>query len=175
MPTPDNKVEGVNHPKFIHGMSNRGKPHRLYTIWRSMKARCLNKNTDSYKYYGGKGIKVCESWKNFVAFKEDMYESYVSHVERFGEKDTMIDRIDSNDDYCKKNCRWVTQKEQQQNKPNVGKLSFNGKIQTFPEWDKELGFARGTVRLRIKISGWSVEKTLTTPSLRKRLARNIKE
>lgn len=71
-------------------------------MWRTMKMRCYNKNNISYKYYGKKGIKICNEWlKNFVNFKNWAFKN--------GYKENLlIDRIDNNKNYCATNCRWVT-------------------------------------------------------------------
>jgi len=89
-----------------HGM----RRHPLYWIWTSMKSRCLNKNNPKYSIYGGRGIKICPRWLKFEGFNEDMNEGY--------KKGLSIDRINTNGDYKKKNCRWATQKEQQNNRRN---------------------------------------------------------
>lgn len=84
---------------------------RLYNIWCNIKSRCCNPNNPDYKkWYGSRGITVCEEWKNnFEAF----YNWAISH----GYKDELtIDRIDNNGDYTPLNCRWVTMKEQCKNK-----------------------------------------------------------
>ena len=61
-------------------------------------------------------------WNSFEEFKNDMYESYLAHVKEYWEKDTTIDRIDPNKDYCKENCRWATIKEQAINKKSALQL-----------------------------------------------------
>ena len=86
----------------------------FYRKWADMRTRTTNKNAKDYKHYGGRGINS-NAWEKFIDFYNDMYESYLKHVEEFGKKDTTLDRIDVNGNYCKENCRWVTLQEQQGN------------------------------------------------------------
>ena len=98
--------EQVTSRNLIHGKRNT----RLYEIWRGMKARCGNPQNSHFKYYGARGIAVCEEWlHNFQSF----YDWAMSH----GYKDNLtIDRIDNDKGYSPENCRWVTNLEQQRNK-----------------------------------------------------------
>ena len=84
-----------------HGMTGT----RIYQTWHNMKSRCHKEYDSKYKYYGGKGIKVCDEWRNdFNAFYEwAMANGYTDEL--------TIDRIDSDKDYCPENCRWVTMEE----------------------------------------------------------------
>lgn len=97
-----------------HGM----KGTRFYTIWMVMKQRCLNLNNTNFKYYGGRGIKVCERWLEFINFMEDMYPSYLEHSNLHGEKDTTINRLDVHGNYEPSNCEWSTIVTQNRNKRN---------------------------------------------------------
>jgi hypothetical protein len=97
--------------KTTHGMFGT----KFYTAWVNMKQRCLNpKNTD-YINYGGRGITVCKRWLKFENFRDDMYESYLKHVEKFGENDTFMDRKEVHGNYELGNVRWATKSEQAQN------------------------------------------------------------
>lgn len=100
----------------IHGMSNT----KFYGIWCSMKKRCANPNDLDYKNYGGRGIKCF--WASFPKFKDEMYDLYLEHCLEFGIKNTSIDRVNNSGNYCFKNCKWATQKEQANNRrPKVSK------------------------------------------------------
>lgn len=87
---------------------------RLHRTWTGMKARCFNPNLKAFPYYGGRGITVCEEWKNnFQAFYDwAMSNGY--------EENLTLDRIDNNDNYCPENCRWVTMAKQNANKRSGG-------------------------------------------------------
>jgi len=87
----------------IHGMEKTS----TYNSWRCMKRRCNSKSNHNYKYYGARGIKVCERWHIFKNFLDDMGEK---------PEGLQLDRIDVNGDYCKENCRWVTPKENSANR-----------------------------------------------------------
>lgn len=75
--------------------------------------RCTNKKAKAYKNYGGRGIKCL--WESYEEFKKDMYPSFLKHIEKVGERQTSIDRINNDGDYCKENCRWATKLEQAAN------------------------------------------------------------
>nr|DAS77872.1 MAG TPA: HTH-type transcriptional regulator [Caudoviricetes sp.] len=130
-----------------HGMNKT----RFYRIWQRIKSRCYDKNRNDYCHYGGRGISMCDRWKSsFENFKEDMYESYLNHVEKFGEKNTSIDRIDVNGNYEPNNCRWSTNVEQANNKRNNHIVDCCGVKTTMTQASRLLGVTPQTVAQRLK-------------------------
>lgn len=125
-----------------HGMGET----RFYRIWCGMKSRCADKKS---LRYGGRGIKVCDKWMIFEYFFLDMYKGYISHCDKFGEKNTTIDRIDNNGDYSKKNCRWTHYKNQARNKNNNILITYNGEKKSLPEWADKFGINQKTFRVRL--------------------------
>lgn len=82
---------------------------RLYSVWRGMKSRCANKSNAAYKYYGGRGIRVCAEWVN-------SYESFSMWAKRSGYRDGLeLDRVNNNGNYCPSNCQWATRRQQMAN------------------------------------------------------------
>lgn len=136
-----------------HGHAKVGKISPTWQTWHSLRQRCSNKNRKDYKYYGGRGITVCDKWENFLGFLEDM-----------GTKpDGMsIDRIDPNKGYSKENCRWASIDKQLQNRRSTVWCTFNGETLCLRDWCKKLGLQRSTVYDRLK-RGWDIEKALFTP------------
>lgn len=94
--------------------------HPLYDTWKGMKARCYNKNSRGYEFYGGKGITVCDRWlDDFLNFAKDMGDRPDSMT---------LDRIDSNGNYTPKNCRWADSRTQIQNRSST-KLTLDDVIE----------------------------------------------
>lgn len=148
-----NKTCGCTNLWIKHGGSIKGRVQEEYIIWGNMCSRCNNINNPRYTSYGGKGIKVCERWKNFVNFLKDMNPR--------PSKLHSIDRIDNNGNYEPNNCRWATNKEQCRNKNNNRLIEFAGKVLSVTEWSEVVGIARTTITHRLD-RGWSIERALTT-------------
>lgn len=130
---------------------------RLYWIWHGMKARCSNPNDARFADYGGRGIKVCDAWNKFDAFREwAMSNGYA--------EDLTIDRIDNNGNYEPGNVRWATSKEQQNNKRTNFVVTYNGETHTLKQWSEILGINYFTLHSRITKRGWSIERALEKPA-----------
>lgn len=125
-----------------------------YNSYRSMMSRCYNEKSANYKYYGGKGIGVCDEWHDFDNFDKWASATFVSGYS--------LDRIDNSKDYSPSNCRWATKSEQANNKTNTNYLTYNGETHTITEWAKITGINRSTLNNRYW-RGWSVEDILTSP------------
>lgn len=125
---------GAKNVQYKHGKFGT----RIHKIWDGMIQRCHNSNCKDYKNWGGRGIKVCNEWREFENFYADMGEA---------PEGRSIDRIDNDKGYSKSNCRWATWKEQLRNRRNVRMLSIDGMTKPVVQWAEELGFNRqATVR-----------------------------
>ena len=134
-----------------HGMTNSPE----YKTWSGIKRRCLNKNDARYHHYGGRGILICERWKNsFEAFLYDMGEKPHGNYS--------IERIDFNGHYEPTNCKWIKNEVQQKNKRSNVILSSSGKTMILSDWAKETGLSASTISARLRY-GWSVDDALSKP------------
>lgn len=123
--------------------------HRLYLTWKSMRSRCNNPNVWCYPRYGGRGIKVCERWNDFLLFLEDMESSF--------QEGLTLDRKDSNGDYSPENCRWADKETQMNNQEKCLSLLFEGELYTEAQLARKTGVSRTTIQTRRK-AGYSVEE-----------------
>ena len=147
--------KGKENFLFKHGLTDE----RLYSTWDNMKSRCYNIKNKRYKNYGGRGICVCKEWKNnFLSF-------YNWAMENGYQDDLTIDRIDVNGDYEPNNCRWVTIKEQANNKTTNHIIEYKGEKHTLSEWSRLLpiNISQTLLKYRLDKLNWSIEDTFTKP------------
>ena len=137
------------HPD--HAAPSRPRRPAGYYAWAMMLVRCNNSHHWNYKYYGGRGIKVCERWLKFSSFIKDV-----------GPRPSplhTLDRIDNNGDYEPGNVRWATQKEQCRNSRANKLITINGETHCMSEWEEIANLTEGIIGRRIKL-GWTGEKLL---------------
>ena len=126
---------------------------RAYNSWAHMLQRCNNPAAHRWPLYGGRGITVCEKWKSFEGFFEDMGDP---------PEGMSLDRIDVNGNYEPSNCRWATQKEQTRNMRRTRYVQIGGETKPLAEWCERLGVPYSMARDRLN-RGWLPERALTEP------------
>ena len=145
------KNEMQSEKAKTHGMTNT----RIYRLYRNIKNRCYNTKKDNYKWYGGQGIKMCDEWR-------DSFECFYKWAKENGYTDNLtLDRIDSKGNYEPSNCRWITIREQQNNRRDNVIITYKGKTQTLPKWAEEVGINYITLWNRIFKNKWDIEKAFT--------------
>lgn len=148
-------IKGAANPAYKHGhyVGKRATPERA--VWQSLKNRCHNPNDRGYRNYGGRGIQVCDEWReSFMAFFE--------HVGPRPSTEHSLDRIDNNGNYEPGNVRWVTRTEQNRNTRRTRFLTYDGLTLCVRGWEEYLGFNEGTLQGRLD-RNWPVEEALSTP------------
>lgn len=128
---------------------------RLYSTWSNMIERCFNSNDNGYKLYGGRGIKVCDEWRDFSNFYDwSMANGY--------QDDLTIDRIDVNGNYEPSNCRWATMLQQANNKRNNRVFEINGEKLAMAEIARKYNIHYATLKGRIRKDS-DIIKAVYTP------------
>ncbi len=137
----------------IHKTTHGETKTRLYRIWRGMKSRCYNRKFKPYPRYDGRGITICDEWRN-------SYESFREWTLSHGYADNLtLDRIDNDGNFEPSNCRWVTNKVQSNNTSQCMKILYNGEVKSLREWCDFLSLNYKTVKSRLYY-GKSVSETL---------------
>lgn len=137
-----------------------GGHERLYSVWMDMRRRCNDPSMKGYQDYGGRGITLCDEWRDYSNFREWALSNGYEPTAQHGK--CTLDRIDVDGNYEPSNCRWVSVSQQQLNKRNSLLLTYKGKTQNAALWDRELGFPRGTVVKRYR-RNWDYERIFTQP------------
>lgn len=138
---------------FKHGHSTRKGETRTYRSWKSMMRRCFSEKNKNYNHYGGRGIKVCENWRDYSKFLSDMGERPPKMT---------LERKDNNGNYEPGNCLWASRLSQTRNRRVTVSLSHNGETKSVAEWAEFLQVPYGRLKARIKY-GWPADKVLFTP------------
>ena len=138
-----------------HGDARKDNRARLYKIWCNIKTRCYNKNYHRYADYGGRGIIMCDEWR-------DDYYTFKTWAINNGYNDCLsIDRIDNNGNYCPDNCRWSNNIEQANKKRNSRNITIGDITHTMAEWARQYDIPYRIVQKRIDILGWEPLDALT--------------
>ena len=143
------KREQVGQLNRTHAGSNT----RLYSIFTNMISRTENPKATAYALYGGRGIKICDEWReSFQVFRDwALANGYTDQLS--------IDRIDNDKGYCPSNCRWVEQHSQFVNRRSTRRLTFQGETMSVKEWARKIGIPYHTLIGRLN-AGWPVERAL---------------
>jgi hypothetical protein len=148
---------GEENPFYKHGHAKKyGKTSKMYWTWCSMRKRCYNAKTPSYRNYGARGITVCERWMTFANFLADMGDK---------PEGLSLERIDNDGNYEPGNCKWATPAEQNRNNRFTRMVTFNCETLCVVDWAKKTGIKRVTLEARL-LAGWSAERALTEPTRR---------
>lgn len=138
---------------------NKEDKKRLIVIRHSMYCRCYYPTTHGYERYGGRGIKICEEWRNNP---DSFYDWAINNGYKKG---LTLDRIDVNGNYEPSNCRWVTKEVQDNNRRNNRKIIYNGETKTLSQWAKLFNINRVTLSDRLKI-GMTIDEALNKPVIK---------
>lgn len=152
----------VSVSKTSHGASPYGKASPEYTTWVHMIQRCHNPKNKDYKNYGGRGIVVCDMWR----------ESFEAFLFLVGKRPTLkhtIERIDSNGNYAPDNVRWATRYEQNQNTRSNVPLTIDGETKNVSEWSRDPRCSVSEFCIYKRINrGWEAARAVFTPSGKKK-------
>lgn len=129
-----------------------------YPCWAEMIQRCYNPKRVKFRYYGARGITVCDRWRN-------SFKNFLADMGPRPSRDHTLDRKDNNGNYEPHNCRWATRLEQSSNRSDSRHISFRGETHIISEWARITGLKSFTIHYRLE-HGWTIERTLTTPAKR---------
>ena len=142
------KMEKLLQRSTIHNQRHT----KIYEVWKTLKQRCFNPTNISYKNYGGRGITICEDWKNnFSSFYEwSMKNGYKEGLS--------IDRIDNNGNYCPENCRWTDRLTQANNTRTNHFITFRNQTKTIAEWARHFNLPYSNILAKLQKNNYDSEK-----------------
>lgn len=139
------------------GVTNKGKIYKqIQNMYHHMNRRCYDSGNNRFNRYGGRGITVCEEWRN------DFQTFYFWVIKNGYNEGLQIDRMDNNGNYCPENCRFVTASQNSRNTSRSRNIEINGIIKTLVEWAEISGIKQETLGRRVK-NGWMGDKLLMPP------------
>lgn len=148
-------IEKLKVIKATHGHTRGYKTTPEYRAWRHMNTRCYNPNCPMFYRYGGRGIQVCDRWR-------DSFEVFLADVGPRPSPNHSINRIDNDGNYEKGNVCWTTNQEQCRNRSSNHFITANGVSRSLTEWSELTGIGGPTIRKRLKL-GWPPERAVSEP------------
>jgi hypothetical protein len=136
-----------------------------YKIWAGAKARCYNPKNPHYNNYGGRGIKMCDRWKN-------SFKNFISDMGKRTTPTHTLERNDNDGNYEPENCIWATRAEQSSNRRMNVRITYLGETKTISEWARKNGFRKSAIGTRIK-NGWSSVEAIATPNTKGKSLRQV--
>ena len=147
--------ERASEARTTHGLTSS----RLYSVWSSINGRCYDPDLPTYHRYGGRGITVCDEWReSFQAFHDWAFAN--GYDENAPRGQCTIDRIDNDLGYTPDNCRWVTQEVQMNNVSYNHYETYNGETKTVAQWAKDYNIPYALLLDRLNRYGYPIEKAL---------------
>lgn len=148
---------GCNHGGRVkHGNALVGATTPEYRTWLNIKARCYNSSVGGYENYGGRGIYVCDEWK-------DSFETFLADMGPRPSPEHSIEREENDGPYSKANCKWATRVEQSNNRRSNRLVTLRGETKSLSDWTQTIGISYWVAHSRLK-RGWSVEDALLIPA-----------
>lgn len=139
----------------VHGYARKGQIHPVHAVWRKIIQRCDYEADPRFHRYGGRGIKLCDRWRVFENFAEDMMAGWKPGL--------TVERKDNDGDYCPENCTWDTRKVQANNRSTNVCVEIDGKRFTMSQLSEKIGINAGLLRWRMKMR-WPIERLIVPPT-----------